>query len=84
MWKLNFKEGLVLKNWCFWIAVFKKNFESLMESKEIKPVNPKGNQSWIFIGKTGAETKVPILWPPDTKDWFIGKAPDSGKDWGQE
>ena len=72
------------KNWCFWIAVFEKTFKSLMESKEIKPVNPKGNQSWIFIGNTGDETTVPIPWPPDTKDRVIGKGLDSGKDWGQE
>ena len=82
MWELDHKEGQSLKNWCFWTVVLEKTLESPLDSKEIKPVNPKGNQSWIFIGRTDAE--VPILWPPDVKSWLIGKDPDAGKDWGQE
>ena len=72
----------MLKNWYFWTLVFEKTLESPLDCKKIKPVNPKGNQSWIFIGRTDAET--PILWPPDAKNWFIGKDPDAGKDWRQE
>ena len=75
------KKKWMLKNWCFW-AVMLKTLESPLDCKEIKPVNPKGNQSWIFIGRTEAET--PILWPPDVKNWLIGKDPDAGKDWRQE
>ena len=67
MWELDHKKGLVLKNWCFWTVVLEKSLESPLDRKEIKPVNPKGNQSWIFIGKTDAEAEVPILWPPDMK-----------------
>ena len=77
-------EGWAPKNWCFWIVVLEKILESPMDSKKIKPVNPKGNQPWIFIGKTGAEAEAPILWPPDVKSQFIGKEPDAGKDQGQE
>ena len=73
-----------LKNWCFWIVVLKKLLESPLNSKEIKPVNPKGNHPWVFIGRTDAEAEAPILWPPDGKSWLIGKDPDAGKDWGQE
>ena len=76
------KEGWELKNWCFWIVVLEKTLESPLDCKEIQPVHPKGDQSWIFIGRTGAET--PILWPPDAKTWLIGKDPDAGKDWRQE
>ena len=79
MWQLDHKEGWVLKNWCFWTVVLGKTLESPLDCKEIKPVNPKGNQSWIFIGRTHAE--APILWPPDAKNWLIGKDPDAGKDW---
>ena len=82
MWELDHKEGWVLKNWCFQIVVLEKTLESPLDSKEIKPVNPKRNQPWIFIGRTDAE--APVLWPPDVKSWFIGKDPDAGKDWGQE
>ena len=72
-WKLGPKESWILKSWCFWIVVLKKAFESPLDCKEIKPANPKGNQSWIFIGRTDAE--APILWPPDAKSWLIGKKP---------
>ena len=82
MGELNHKEGWAPKNWCFPIVVLEKTLESPLKSREIKPVNPKGNQSWIFTGRTGAET--PILWPPDVKSWLIGKDPDAGEDWGQE
>ena len=82
MWELDHKEGWVLKNWCFQTVVLEKTLESPVDSKELKPVNPIGNQSWIFIGRTEAE--VPILWPPDAKSRFIWKDPDAGKSWGQE
>ena len=81
MGELDHKESRVLKNWCFWTVVLEKTLESPLDSKEIKSVNPKGNQPWIFIGRTDAE--VPILWPPDVKSWLIGKDPDAGKDWRQ-
>ena len=84
MWELNHKEGWVLKNWCFWIVVLEKALESPLDCKEIQPDNPKGNQHWIFIGRTDAEAEAPILWPPDGKNWLIGKDPDAGKDWRQE
>ena len=84
MWKLNHKESWVSKNGCFWTLVLEKTLENPLDCKEIKPVNPKGNQFWIFIGRTDAETEAPILWPPDGKKWPIGKAPDAGKDWEQE
>ena len=83
MWELDYKEAWVLKNWCFWIAVLEKTPESPLDIKETKPVNPKGIQPWIF-GRTDAEAEVPIFWPPDVKNWLIGKDPDAGKDWGQE
>ena len=84
MWELDYKEGWVLKNWCFRTVVLEKTLESPLESKKIKPVNPKGNQSWIFIGRTDAEAEAPILWPPYMKNWLIGKDPNAGKDWRQE
>ena len=80
MWELNHKEGWVLKNWCFWTMVLEKALESSLDYKEIKPVHPKGNQSWISIGRTDAEAEPPILWPPDAKRWLIRKDPDAGKD----
>ena len=80
MWELDHKESSVLKNWCFWTAVLEKTLESPLDCKEIKPVNSKGNQSWIFIGSTDAEAEAPILWPPDVKNWLIGKDSDAGKD----
>ena len=76
------KKGLVPKNWCFWTVVLEKTLESPLDWKEIQPVNPKGNQAWIFIGRTDAE--APILWPPDVKTWLLGKDSDAGKDWRQE
>ena len=82
MWELNHKENWAPKNWCFWIVVLEKTPESPLDSKEIKPVNPKRNQPWIFIGRTDAEAL--IFWPPDTKSQFIGKDPDAGKDWRQK
>ena len=78
------KESWALKNWCFWTVVLEKTLESPLDSKEIKAVNPKGNQHWIFIGMTDAEAEAPILWPPDSKNWVIWKDPDAGKDWRQE
>ena len=78
------KECWAPKNWCFQTVVLEKILESLLDSKEIKPVNHKGNQSWIFIGRTDAEAEAPILWPPDAKSWLIGKDPDTGKEWRQE
>ena len=72
------------RNWCFWTVVLEKTLESPLDCKEIQPVHPKGNQSWIFIGRTDAEAETPILWPPDLKSWLIWKDPDAGKDWGQE
>ena len=80
----NHKEGWVLKNWCFQAVVLEKTLESPLDRKEIKQVNPKGNQPWIFIGRTDAEAEAPILWLPDAKSQFIGKDPDAGKDWRQE
>ena len=84
MWELNHKEGWAPKNWYFLTAVLEKTLESRLDCKEIKPVNPKGNQSWIVIGRTNAEAKTPILWPPDAKRWHIWKDPDAGKDWRQD
>ena len=83
MWELDYKESWVPKNWCFWAVVLEKTLESPLDSKEIQLVNPKGNQSWIFIGRTDteAETETPILWLPDAKNWVTGKDPDAGKDW---
>ena len=84
MWELDYKESWVPKNWYFWTVVLEKTLESPLDCKEIKPVNPKGNNFWIFIGRTDAEAENPILWPPNAKNWLIGKDPDAGKDWRQE
>ena len=84
MWELDYKEGLAPKNWWFQIVMLKKTLESPLDYKEIKPVNPKGNQSWISIVKTDAEADASILWPPEAKSQLIWKVPDAGKDWGQE
>ena len=84
MWKLDHKEGWVPKNWCFQTVVLEKTFESRLDNKEIKPINTKGNQFWIFIGRTDAEAEAPILWPPHVKSQLIGKDPDAGKDWRQK
>ena len=84
MWKLDCEESWVLKNWCFWTVVLEKTLESPLDCKEIWPVHPKRDQSWVFIRRTDAEAEAPILWPPHVKSWLIGKDPDAGKDWGQE
>ena len=84
MWELDHKESWALKNWCFWTVVLEKTLESPLNSKEINPINPKGNQSWIFIGRTDVETETPVLWPPDIKNRPSGKDPNAGKDWRQE
>ena len=84
MWELDHKEGSTPKNRCFQIVVLEKTLENLLDCKEIKPVSPKGNQPWIFIGMTVAESEAPILWPPDEESWLTGKDPNAGKDWGQE
>ena len=84
MWDLDHKEGWVPKNWCFWTVVLEKTLESPLDCKQIKPVHPKGNQSWILIGRTDVGAEAPIFWPPDVKNWLIGKDPDVGKDWRQE
>ena len=79
MWELDYKESWVLKNLCFWTVVLEKTLESALDSKEIQPVHPKGDQCWVFIGRTDVEAESPILWPPDVKSWLIGKDPDVGK-----
>ena len=84
MWELDYKESWVLKNWYFWTVMLEKTLESLLDCKEIQPVHPKGNQSWMFIGRTDTEAETPILWPPDVKNWLIWKDPDAGKDWRRE
>ena len=84
MWELDYKEGWVPKNWCFQIVVLKKTLEIILDSKEIKAVNPKGNQPWILIGRTDAEAEAPVLWPPDGKSWLTGKDSDVEKDWRQK
>ena len=84
MWVLDNKESWVPKNWCFLFVVLEKILERPLDRKEIQPVHPKGDQSWVFIGRTDAEAETPIIWPPDAKNWLIGKDPDAGKDWRQE
>ena len=84
MWELDYKESWAPKNKCFWSVVLEKTLESPWNCKEIKSISPKGNQAWIFIGRTDAEAKAPIFWPPDVKNWHTGKDPDAGKDWRQE
>ena len=84
MWELHYKESWALKNGCFWTVVLEKTLESPLHHKEIQPVHPKGDQSWMFIGRTDAEAETPILWPPDAKNWLIRKDPDAGKDWRQQ
>ena len=84
MWELDYKESWSSKNWCFWTVLLEKTLESHLDCKEIQPVHPKGDQSWMFIGRTDVEAETPIIWPPDSKSWLIGKDPDAGKDWGQE
>ena len=84
MWESDYKESWAPKNWCFWSVVLEKTLESPLDCKEIQPGNPKGNQSWVSIGRTDAEAEAPILWPPDAKSQLTGKDPDAGQDWGQE
>ena len=81
---LEYKESWAWKNWCFWTVVLEKTLESPLDCKEIQPVRPKGDQSWMFTGRTDVKAETPILWPPDAKSWLIGKDPDAGKDWRQE
>ena len=81
MWELNYKESWELKNWCSWTVVLEKTLESPLDCKEIQPVHPKGDQSWVVIGRTDAEAETPTLWPPHAKSWLIWKDPDAGKDW---
>ena len=84
MWELVYKESWAPKNWCFWTVVLEKTLESLLDCKEIQPVHSEGNQSWIFIERTGAEAETPKLWPPNVKNCLIWEDPDAGKDWRQE
>ena len=84
MWELDYKESWVQKNWCFWTVVLEKMLESPLDYKKIQQVHPKGNQSWVFIGRTDVEAEIPIFWSPDTKSWLIWKDPYVGKDWRQE
>ena len=84
MWELDNKEGWALKNWCFWTVVLEKTLESPLDCKEIQPVHSKGDQSWVFFGRTDAEAETPILRPPHAKSWLTGKDLDAGRDWGQE
>ena len=84
MWELDYKESWAPKNWCFWTVVLEKTLESPLDCKEIRPVHPKGDKSWVFIGRTDFEAETPILWPPDVESWLIWKDPNAGKDWGWE
>ena len=84
MWELDYKESWAQKNYCFWTVVLEKTLESPLDCKEIQPVHPKGDQSWVFIWRSDVEAETPIFWPPDAKNWLIWKDLDAGKDWGQE
>ena len=84
MWELDCEESWAPKNWCFWTVVLEKTVESSLDCKEIQPVHPKGDQSWVFFGRNNAEAETPVLWPPHAKSWLIGKDSDAGRDWGQE
>ena len=84
MWELDCEESWVPKNWCFWTVVLEKTLESPLDCKEIQPIHPKGDQSWVFMGRTDVEAETPILWPPDAKSWLIEKDSDAWRDWGQE
>ena len=84
MWELDYKECWALKNWCFWTVVLQKTLESPLDCEENQPVHPKGDQSWVFIGRTDVEAETPIFWPPDGKNWLIWKDSDARKDWRQE
>ena len=83
MWELDCEESWVPKNWWFWTVVLEKTLESPLDCKAIQPVHPKGDQSWVFFGRTDAKAETPILWPPHAKSWLIGKDPDAGRDWGR-
>ena len=83
MWELDCEESWAPKNWCFWTVMLEKTVESPLDCKEIQPVHPKGDKSWVFTGRTDAEAETPILWPPHVKSWLIGKDPDAGRDWGR-
>ena len=84
MWELDYKESWKPKNWCFWTVVLENILESPLDCKEVQPVHPKGDQPWVFIGRTDAKAETPILWPPHAKSWLIEKDPDAGRDWGQK
>ena len=84
MWELDYKESWGPKNWCFWTVVLEKTLDSPLDCEETQPVHPKGNQSWVFIGRTDVEAEILLFWPPDVKNWLIWKDPDVGKDWRQE
>ena len=84
MWELDYRESWAMKHWCFWTVVLEKTLESPLVYKEIQPVHPKGDQSWVFIGRTDVEAETPILWSPDVKSWLTGKDTHAGKDWGRE
>ena len=84
MWELDCEDSLGPKNWCFWTVVLEKTLVSPFDCKDIQPVHSKGDQSWVFFGRTDAKAETPILWPPDVKSWLIGKDPDAGRHWGQE
>ena len=84
MWELDYKESWAQKNWRFWTMVLEKTLESPLDGKEIQSVHPKGNQSWVFIGRTDVKAETPVIWPPHAKSWFIEKDSDAGRDWGQE
>ena len=84
MWELDYEESWAPKNWCFWTVVLEKTLESPLDCKDIQPVHPKGDQSWVFIGGSDVEAETPVLWPPDAKSWLIWKDPDAGEDWGQK
>ena len=84
MWELDYEESWAPKNWCFWNVVLEKTLESPLDCKEVQPVHPKVDQSWVFIGRTDAEAESPIFWPPDGKSWLTGNDPDAGRDWRQE
>ena len=84
MWELDCEESWALKNWCFWTVVLEKTLGSPLDCNEVQLVHPKGDQSWVFIGRTDAKAETPVLWPPHAKSWLTGKDPDAGRDWGQE
>ena len=84
MWELDCEESWAQKNWCFWTVVLEKTLKSPLDCKDIQPLYPKADQSWVFTGGTDVEAEIPILWPPDVKSWLIWKDPDAGRDWGQE